>query len=298
MTVPECRLAKIMKLKLCPVLGAWIITSARPKTASEPMVGAPSRHRHNRAFTLIELLVVIAIIAILAALLLPALAKAKDRARTIQCLGNMKQLSLCWIMYTGDNTDRIPENWVENDSAGSVAGSWVTGNVMYANDANAITLGTLCAYNKSLAIYQCPALNPVRGQLLVRSVSIMERIGGADTDDAVQYGVRDDTVDLGPSYALFKKSSQLIHPGPSGAIVFVDESQNSIDDGDYGLSLTGWANSPTIRHSLGSTFSFVDGHVERWGWRGLNQELGWGGVPTGTAQISDFQRLLAGEVLP
>ena len=65
----------------------------------------------------------------------------------------------------------------------------------------------------------------------------------------------------------------------------------------HAISLTGWANSPTIRHYIGSTFSFVDGHVERWGWRGLNQELGWGGVPTGAAQISDFQKLLAGEVL-
>jgi prepilin-type processing-associated H-X9-DG protein len=127
---------------------------------------------------------------------------------------------------------------------------------------------------------------------------MMERMGGCNTTEATQLGIWDSTSDLGAGYPMFRKTIQINFPGPSTAVVLVDESKNSVDDGIYALSWTQWKNSPTIRHNRGAVFSFADGHVERWGWRGLNQELGWFGTPTGSAQQNDFQRLLNGEVVP
>ena len=224
-------------------------------------------HRQNNAFTLIELLVVIAIIAILAAMLLPALAKAKAKAQGITCLNNLKQLQLCWAMYAGDNADKMVPNLV-----GGGAGSWVDGLMNRRPDfTNSILIenGLLFNYNKNVNIYKCLTAKAVTfGGLTgvaVRHYSIGGRMGG-------------DVTVLPPQYPNYTKVTEVRNPGPSEALVFVEESANTIDDGYFAIedNWSRWQNSPSIRHALSSDFSFVDGHAESHRWRTLTSEQnGW-----------------------
>ena len=132
-----------------------ISLAPKPKTASTAHLGfAPAR-----GFTLIELLVVIAIIAILAALLLPALGRAKDRGRTTACLSNLRQLAVAWVMYADDFAKRFPPN--RSARMGSVQqnspGSWVQGNAQMDTTTANLESGVLYPYVPTAAIFRCPA---------------------------------------------------------------------------------------------------------------------------------------------
>jgi prepilin-type N-terminal cleavage/methylation domain-containing protein len=248
-----------------------------------PRTSSGGRGCSFRGFTLIELLVVIAIIAILAALLLPALNKGKLKAQGIQCLTNHRQLCLAWRMYSDDNQDRLLYASDNPYDASTIASTWVTGYLQWydpqdpANwDPNHdITKSPMWPYcGRSLSIWKCPADRSfvvVNGQAKprVRSMSMNFFLGGFGGWDGSGFL---DTA----SYKLYFKQTELADPGPAKVFVFLDMRPDSIDIGNFAPRMSGWPNQPAqygfydlpgFYHHFANGFSFADGHSETHRWR-------------------------------
>jgi len=243
------------------------MSRTRRRTAAAPR--AP--WRVGRAFTLIELLVVIAIIAILVGLLLPGLSRAKEKARGIECLGHLRQLTLGWIMYADDHNG----NLVWNDLTATGSG-WVRGILDYngANPDNTNTLfltdpqyAKLAPYTSgAAAIYKCPSdrsavtINGARHPR-VRSLSLSQAMNSQD--DWLSYLTS-------AKYRVFRKLTDINAMGATKAYVMIDEHPDSLNYGDFAVAMNDGLSDariyiidvPASYHNGAAGLSFADGHAE------------------------------------
>jgi prepilin-type N-terminal cleavage/methylation domain-containing protein len=257
----------------------------------------------TRAFTLIELLVVIAIIAILAALLMPVLSRAKQRAQGASCLNNGKQLMIGLHLYTGENNDFYPPNPDDgNDDPGY---NWCGGSAgigqsdefnpdILLDSARSLLINYL---GHNAKVFKCPAdlrqglyqgTNPsLIGQIVLaaRTFSMSQSVGTIDPGFAADYrshhgvpnlpvtgpwltGVWHENLHNNP-WRTFGKMSEIGPPSPSELWVFVDEDASGLNNAAFALTMEGntWHDVPGTYHNIGCGFAFADGHSETHSWQ-------------------------------
>ncbi len=232
--------------------------AAHAASTGIPVVNA----RRSWAFSLIELLVVIAIIALLAALLLPALAGSKAKAESATCANNLKQLSLAWSLYADDNTallvnnHGVPETLNRRQNWANNVQDWESGddntNLALLADSK---LGPFTGH--ATAIYKCPAdREPALNGPHIRSMSMNAMVGNPG----------ELTNRFNPLYVQYYKENEITTP--SAIFVFLDEQADTLNDGFFVNKLDDnlWGNLPGSYHNNGVNLVFADGHLESHRW--------------------------------
>lgn len=235
-------------------------------------------------FTLVELLTVIVIIALMAAILLPALSKAQARAQAIVCLNNTRQLVLAWHIYAGDNNERLPYNLNMAGSSFRTDLNWVNNVMTWDLSSDNTNLATLTKASLgpfvggNTGVYRCPsdqALSPAQQNAgwtaRIRSYSMNAMVGDAGSFSTNGFNLNN------TNCVQFFKTTQM--PQPAEIFVFLDEHPDSINDGcflnqppptgfagGYGDSAAQWTGLPASYHNGTTAFSFADGHslLHRW----------------------------------
>lgn len=240
-----------------------------------------------RAFTLVELLVVIAILAILAAILLPALNRSVEQGRNVACINNLRQLQLCWHMYSDDHEGELPPNPPPGPGVGGGGGgasgglspigtgsSWCLDMPRSDTTPTMLQRGVLFPYGPSVPLYHCPSDQSTTvdsqgnktSQPRFRSYSMSASVDGSATNN----------VALGDNSLSFARYSEIVNPNPAQLFVFIDENPDNEYDArhaNFGLypanapfGSSYWYSLPSDRHNQGANLSFADGHVEHWRW--------------------------------
>lgn len=236
----------------------------------------PGHHLRSAGFTLIELLIVIAIIAILVALLFPSIHQVQQKGRSIQCLGNIRQLTLAWTIYITDHQDRMPPNnrgGARDYPEATWVRGWLDNREFLQDNTNTLYLSTshLWPYHQQQKIWLCPAdksqtVNPVTGEHLPR-IRSMSMNCWLNTDEKWNEG------DGGELFSSPRKITEMRSPAPSGTFVLLDEREDSINDGYFVVSMNQTGGNafivdyPGSYHHGASVISFADNHVELKRWR-------------------------------
>jgi prepilin-type processing-associated H-X9-DG protein/prepilin-type N-terminal cleavage/methylation domain-containing protein len=222
-------------------------------TMSEIKISNPAGKRFLTAFTLVELLVVIAIIAILMAVLMPALNLVREQGKRAVCLSHLRQLTLAWILYADENDDKLvngnanaphdPGSWKDH----WVGRDWQDGNNRKSVEEQIIAIrgGALFPYAKNVKLYRCPVAYV--GE--IRTYSVVDAMNCA-----------------GPAGMVLTKKMQIKRPGER--CVFIDDSgATSVHGWTVRYEMNAWHDEPPLRHGDGANFSFADGHSDYWKWK-------------------------------
>jgi prepilin-type N-terminal cleavage/methylation domain-containing protein/prepilin-type processing-associated H-X9-DG protein len=236
----------------------------------------------KEGFTLIELLVVVAIIAILMAVLMPAMSRAREQGKRAVCLSNVKQFGVSWVLYADDNDQKIVnsctiENSEGHDDKTEPCWMYFHNNWDTQQRIDGVRRGAMWPYVKQLKIYKCPT--GIRGE--VNTYAIVDAMNGAISP------MRSFSKQL-----MIKNKTQIKRPGER--IVYVDEGKTSVQSWTIHYDQESWWDAPPVRHGQGTNFSFADGHAEYWKWednRTIKYARGEGGLQAAQAGNKDIQRL-------